>query len=160
MGRMIDPYLLEDKDEQGKWWCFYKQNGVSMSYSHDLRNWTFFGHAESGENVSVLNERDEYILFHSPSNGISIKRSSDLQHLDGLGKADHIGSRSMAMGKRKNYGGHGHKPKKRSEGWEISNVFSWFWTRGPRRKVILTEIPLLGLLGVMIYCNGIGRGKH
>ncbi len=24
MGRMIDPYLLEDKDEKGKWWCFYK----------------------------------------------------------------------------------------------------------------------------------------
>ena len=28
MGRMIDPYILEDKDEEGKWWCFYKQNGV------------------------------------------------------------------------------------------------------------------------------------
>ena len=27
MGRMIDPYLIEDKDEPGKWWCFYKQNG-------------------------------------------------------------------------------------------------------------------------------------
>ncbi|NND07234.1 MAG: hypothetical protein HKN87_12715 [Saprospiraceae bacterium] len=79
MGRMIDPYLLEDKDEKGKWWCFYKQNGVSMSYSHDLRNWTFYGHTESGENVSVLNEHNEYILFHSPSNAISIKRSSDLR---------------------------------------------------------------------------------
>lgn len=31
MGRMIDPYLLEDKDEQGKYWCFYKQDGVSIS---------------------------------------------------------------------------------------------------------------------------------
>ena len=30
-GRMIDPYLIEDKDEPGKWWCFYKQNGVSNS---------------------------------------------------------------------------------------------------------------------------------
>lgn len=29
MGRMIDPYLLADKDAPGKWWCFYKQNGVS-----------------------------------------------------------------------------------------------------------------------------------
>ncbi|MHC4086660.1 MAG: hypothetical protein ACYSU5_15855 [Planctomycetota bacterium] len=36
MGRMIDPYLIKDKDEPGKWWCFYKQNGVSMSYSYDL----------------------------------------------------------------------------------------------------------------------------
>ena len=78
MGRMIDPYILEDKDEKGKWWCFYKQNGVSMSYSYDFQNWTFFGHTESGENVCVLNESNEYILFHSPSNGISIKRSSDL----------------------------------------------------------------------------------
>ena len=78
MGRMIDPYLLEDKAEKGKWWCFYKQNGVSMSYSHDLRNWTFAGHTESGENVCVLQEQDEYLLFHSPRNGIAIKRSADL----------------------------------------------------------------------------------
>jgi len=79
MGRMIDPYLLEDKSEKGKWWCFYKHNGVSMSYSYDLKNWTFYGHTESGENVCVLNEHDEYILFHSPPNGIAIKRSSDLK---------------------------------------------------------------------------------
>jgi len=79
MGRMIDPYLIEDKDESGKWWCFYKQNGVSMSYSYDLQNWTFFGHTESGENVCVLTENDEYILFHSPHNGIGIKRSKDLR---------------------------------------------------------------------------------
>lgn len=80
MGRMIDPYLLEDKDEKGKWWCFYKQNGVSMSYSYDLEHWTFFGHTESGENVCVLNENDEYILFHSPKNGIGVKRSADLDN--------------------------------------------------------------------------------
>ena len=80
LGRMIDPYLLEDKDEKGKWWCFYKQNGVSMSYSYDLQNWTFFGHTESGENVCVLNEDNEYILIHSPKNGIGIKRSSDLKN--------------------------------------------------------------------------------
>ena len=80
MGRMIDPYLLEDKDEKGKWWCFYKQNGVSMSYTYDLQNWTFFGHTESGENVCVLHENNEYILFHSPSNGIGVKRSADLRN--------------------------------------------------------------------------------
>jgi len=78
MGRMIDAYLVEDKDEKGKYWCFYKQRGVSMSYSNDLVNWTFFGFTEAGENTTVLTENDEYILFHSPSNGIGIKRSRDL----------------------------------------------------------------------------------
>ena len=78
MGRMIDPYLVQDKDEPGKWWCCYKQNGVSMSYSYDLKNWTYFGRTASGENVCVLTENDEYILFHSPTNGIGIKRSKDL----------------------------------------------------------------------------------
>lgn len=80
MGRMIDPYLLEDKDERGKWWCFYKQNGVSMSYSYDLENWAFFGHTESGENACLLVENNEYILIHSPKNGIGIKRSKDLKN--------------------------------------------------------------------------------
>jgi hypothetical protein len=77
MGRMIDPYLLEDKDKPGKFWCFYKQNGVSYSYTFDFVNWTFVGSTQSGENVSVLVENDEYILFHSPKNGIGIKRSYD-----------------------------------------------------------------------------------
>ena len=79
MGRMIDPYLVEDKDEKGKWWCFYKQNGVSMSYSYDLNNWTYCCHTSSGENVTVLTENNEYLLFHSPENGIHIKRSSNLK---------------------------------------------------------------------------------
>ncbi|NLX99842.1 MAG: family 43 glycosylhydrolase [Rhodopirellula sp.] len=78
MGRMIDPYLLEDKDEPGKWWCFYKQNGVSRSWSRDLEHWTFTGSADAGENVCVIVDRDEYVLFHSPHNGIGMKRSADL----------------------------------------------------------------------------------
>jgi len=24
IGRMIAPYLVEDKDVSGRWWCFYK----------------------------------------------------------------------------------------------------------------------------------------
>lgn len=79
MGRMIDPYIIEDKDEDGKYWCFYKQRGVSISYSYDLVNWTFSGFTESGENSCVLIENNEYILFHSPSNGIGIKKSNDLK---------------------------------------------------------------------------------
>ena len=78
MGRMIDPYLLADKDEPGKWWVFYKQNGVSLSWSSDLKNWTYQGSYDSGENVCVLVENSEYILFHSPENGIGVKRSPDL----------------------------------------------------------------------------------
>lgn len=79
MGRMIDPYLIEDKDEPGKWWCFYKQDGVSMSWSRDLRNWTFHGRTAAGENACVVVDGGEYVLFHSPPNGIGVKRSRDLR---------------------------------------------------------------------------------
>jgi hypothetical protein len=94
MGRMIDPYLMQDKDKPGKYWCFYKQNGVSMSFTYDFKNWIFFGHTESGENSCVLTDHNQYILFHSPSNGIGIKRSDDLKtwkdwgDLITLGQAD------------------------------------------------------------------------
>ncbi|MFD0677633.1 MULTISPECIES: hypothetical protein [unclassified Paenibacillus] len=80
MGRMIDPYLIEDKDEPGKWWCFYKQNGVSHSYSHDLIHWTYCGNESAGENVCILKVEDQYIMFHSPENGIGIMRSFDLKN--------------------------------------------------------------------------------
>ena len=79
MGRMIDPYLLRDKDDEEKWWCFYKQDGVSMSWSRDLKTWTYFGKADAGENVCVLVENGEYVLFHSPDNGVRVKRSPDLR---------------------------------------------------------------------------------
>ena len=75
MGRMIDPYLLQDPKNPKKWWCYYKQNGVSMSYSYNLKDWTYYGHAEAGENVTVLSVNDELVMFHSPHNGIGIKRS-------------------------------------------------------------------------------------
>jgi len=79
MGRMIDPYLIEDKDKPGRWWCFYKQNGVSMSWTDDFETWHYFGRRESGENVCVLVEDNEYVMLHSPQNGLGIMRSGDLK---------------------------------------------------------------------------------
>lgn len=81
MGRMIDPYLIEDKDEPGKWWCFYKQNGVSMSYSYDLKTWKYFGRAKAGENACVLLREDRYHLIHSPGrDGMGLMSSEDLKN--------------------------------------------------------------------------------
>ncbi len=99
MGRMIDPYLMEDNNEKGKWWCFYKQNGVSMSYTYDFKNWTYFGHTESGENVSVLKEDSTYILFHSPKNGIAIKKSTDLKHWEEYGNLITLGQKDWSWAK-------------------------------------------------------------
>jgi hypothetical protein len=79
MGRMIDPFLLADKDQKKKWWCFYKQNGISLSSSENLEDWVPFGHTDAGENPCVIVDQDEYVLFHSPPNGIGVKRSSDLR---------------------------------------------------------------------------------
>lgn len=79
MGRMIDPYLFQDADVPGRWWCFYKQNGASRSWSYDLVKWTYAGHFPAGENACVIRDRDEYVLFHSPRNGVGIKRSKDLE---------------------------------------------------------------------------------
>jgi len=81
MPRMIDPYLLEDKDEPGKWWCFckVKQTGVSLAWSRDLQTWNYAGRVDGGENSCVVVQDGEYVLFHSPKNGIGVKRSRDLR---------------------------------------------------------------------------------
>lgn len=76
MGRMIDPYLLDDGD---KFICFFKQNGVSYSTSKDLANWQFQGFTECGENVCVIKENDEYLIFNSPYNGINIMATKDFK---------------------------------------------------------------------------------
>ncbi|MFV5693515.1 family 43 glycosylhydrolase [Flavobacterium sp. LT1R49] len=131
MGRMIDPYLLEDKDEKGKWWCFYKQNGVSMSYSYDLKNWTFFGHTASGENVCVLNENNEYILIHSPENGIAIKHSSNLKDWKDFGKVITLGQNEWDWAKGRITGGTVINLKKNSE---FGKYILFFHGSGPKTE--------------------------
>ena len=42
-------------------------------------DWTIDKHIHGGENVCILRDGDEYIMFHSPENGIGVKRSSDLR---------------------------------------------------------------------------------
>jgi hypothetical protein len=80
MGRTIDPFLLEDKDDPDVWWCFYKKNGIKLSRSTDLmKTWMPVGDVCSGENPSVIVDHHEYVLFYSPANGIGIKRSVDLK---------------------------------------------------------------------------------
>ena len=74
MGRMIDPYLIEDKDEPGKWWCFYK---VGHAWSRDLKVWTHAGLSPMGENPCIIVDGDEYVMFLS--GGIIVKRSRDMK---------------------------------------------------------------------------------
>jgi hypothetical protein len=81
MGRMIDPFLIEDKDKPGKWWCFFKRNGsVTLSWSRDLKTWTYSARSiAGGENPCVIRDGDDYALFYSPADGIGVKRSGDLK---------------------------------------------------------------------------------
>ena len=99
MGRMIDPYLFEDKDEKGKWWCFYKQNGASRSYSYDLKHWTYAGHTQAGENACVLIKDNKYVLFHSPENGVAVKTSTDLNNWQDEGQLITLGQRGWEWAK-------------------------------------------------------------
>ena len=86
MGRMIDPYLLEDKGHAGEMVVLLqterREYVVHGTISRRGRMW---GRIDCGENVCVLVEDDEYVLFHSPRNGIGIKRSKDMAHWRDVG---------------------------------------------------------------------------
>ena len=92
MGRMIDPYLIYDR-RHALWNCFYKQNGVSRSTSPDLIRWEYRGSFPGGENVSVIEKDGVYFMFHSPVNGIGVKRSRDLEHWEDVGELLTFGQR-------------------------------------------------------------------
>ena len=53
LGRMIDPFILNT--EEG-YHPFFKQNGVSCSFSRDMESWTYLRHTQGGENACVLPE--------------------------------------------------------------------------------------------------------
>lgn len=78
MGRMIDPFLFEDRDEPGKWWCVSKG---PTAWSRDLKRWTPFkeGRIRSGENPCIVRDGADYVLFVSPTDGIAVRRSADLR---------------------------------------------------------------------------------
>ena len=80
MSRLIDPYLVRDKEVAENWWCFYKKSGkVCFSRSPDLKIWQPVGVAAQGENPCVIMDGDEYVLFYSPDNEIAVMRSKDLR---------------------------------------------------------------------------------
>ena len=83
MGRMIDPYILQDAD--GAFLCFYKQNGVSVSRSADLIHWEYIGHTACGENVCVLRRGEWYAILNSPENGVNLLLTKDLREFTDCG---------------------------------------------------------------------------
>ncbi|MHC4213905.1 MAG: sialidase family protein [Planctomycetota bacterium] len=101
MGRLIDAYLVEDKDTPGKWWCLFDDNAVNISYSYDLEKWTYLKRVPAGENACVIIKDNEYILFHSPGNGIGVKRSKNMIDWNHVGtKIDKSGTGSITLGQK------------------------------------------------------------
>jgi hypothetical protein len=128
MGRMIDPYIFPDKDEPGKWWCFYKQMGIGMSYSYDLKNWTPYGSPLfAGESVCVLIENNEYLLFHTPNNGIHIRKSRKLKNWTDWGGITTLGQKD------------------------------WEWARGRIKGTsVLNMNPVDGINSYLLFFHGSG----
>lgn len=92
MGRMIDPYLVEDPKTPGKWWCFFKQGGISRSWTTDFKTWHYAGKMKGGENVCIIRKDDgKYLMFHSPKDGIGLKESEDLENWTDCGMAEIAG---------------------------------------------------------------------
>jgi predicted GH43/DUF377 family glycosyl hydrolase len=101
MGRLIDPYLVQDKDVPGKWWCLFDDNAANISWSNDLKTWNYVGRVPAGENVCVILKDDEYLMFHSPNDGIGVKSSKDMINWQHVGKAiDKKGTGSITLGQK------------------------------------------------------------
>lgn len=95
MGRMIDPYIVEDLRAPGRYLVFYKQPPKNiiprktetgypveyMSYSstRDLKHFQYEGYVECGENVCVLPENGRYRIYNSPQNGVACLITRDFR---------------------------------------------------------------------------------
>lgn len=93
MGRMIDPYIVQDIHDPGRYLVFYKQHpkGVEgrrtetgypveyMCYSstRDFVHYQYEGYVECGENVCVLPWEDGYRIYNSPQNGVACLLTKD-----------------------------------------------------------------------------------
>lgn len=101
MGTMIDPFILQDKDNPGKWWCLYKQKGmIHASWSNDLVTWVLSDIViANGENPDVIVQGKDYVLFYAPDNGIGVKRSPDMRQWRDAGPPITLGQSDWAWAK-------------------------------------------------------------
>lgn len=93
MGRMIDPYVVEDIHQPGRYLVFYKQHprdvaprrtetGYPVEYmcyssTNDLKHFRYEGYVECGENVCVIPWEDGYRIYNSPQNGVACLKTKD-----------------------------------------------------------------------------------
>ena len=141
MGRMIDPFLIQNK--AGEWFCFFKQNGVSFSSSPDLKHWTFLGNTDCGENVCIIPDGDSYRLWHSPHNGIGEKVSSDLIHWQDTGKLITLGQNEWAWARGRLTAGMvldlRHEPS-------VGKALLFFHGTGPEdERIVFDEYACIGI---------------
>lgn len=66
-------FTVSEKDDG------YMYNYVALSELTDLKSWKFLGNAEGGENACVIKQGEDYVLIHSPENGISFSKSKNLK---------------------------------------------------------------------------------
>ena len=66
---------------------FFKQDGkIALSHSDNLKNWSFEGFVEGGENPCVITKDNFYYIIYSPNDdGIGFKRSQDLKTWEDMG---------------------------------------------------------------------------
>lgn len=132
MGRMIDPYLIEDPKTPGKWWCFFKQGGISRSWTTDFKTWHYAGKMKGGENVCILRKDDgKYLMFHSPKDGIGLKESDDLENWTDLGMA------------------------------KIAGRENWPWARGRLTAACVVDLRKMNGIGkYVMFFHGSGPGPE
>lgn len=99
MGRMIDPFLVRDIHDASLIWCLYKQNGISISSSHDMCTWTYRGRIKAGENPCILAHAGQYYLFHAPDNGVGLMTSPDMLNWLDTGKLFDFGADRFTWGR-------------------------------------------------------------
>ena len=142
MGRIIDPYLVEDKGEPGKWWCFFDDNAANMSFSYDLETWTYFNCIPAGENVCILTaDRDDCLMFHSPKKRHRHEALARLEELGRCRPADHARPTGLALGTRPHHGRVCARSTQRPGGRQIPDVFSRHRPRGRKRHLQHPRLP-------------------
>ena len=98
MGRMIDPYIVRDIHDEGRYLVFYKQHPKGMphdktdtgypveymcySSTRDLKHFQYEGYVECGENVCVLPWQEGYRIYNSPQNGVACLLTKDFIHYE------------------------------------------------------------------------------
>lgn len=79
-GSFQKPYLIKDREQPGRVWCIYQDNGLVSAWTEDMKSWHFASRSTmTADEICVLAREDSYLLYTTREEGVFVWQTKSLE---------------------------------------------------------------------------------